>query len=152
MQIVFRDTHNETGTTRERLPAGRQCSLALLSGKWAFTTRGSIPGIGPVSAVGIFTEDASGNLAGTQTRSLNGDVADETFTGNATVNPDCTGTDVIQVFESGVLVRTTMLNLVYDDNGRGARAIFKSLVLPNGASLPTVLTIEAQKVFSGKSE
>ncbi|PYV66442.1 MAG: hypothetical protein DMG84_20540 [Acidobacteria bacterium] len=97
-------------------------------------------------------EDASGNLAGTQTRSLNGDVADETFTGNAIVNPDCTGTDVIQVFESGVLVRTTMLNLVYDDNGRAARAIFKSLVLPNGASLPAVLAIEAQKVFSGKSE
>ena len=45
-----------------------------------------------------------------------------------------------------------MLNLVYDDNGRAARAIFKSLVLPNGASLPAVLAIEAQKVFSGKSE
>ena len=130
----------------------RHCSAALVAGKWAFTTTGTIPIVGPVSAVGIFTADSSGNLVGSQTRSLNGDIADETFTGTATVNADCTGVDVIQVYESGVLVRTTTLNLVYDDNGRGARAIFRSLVLPNGANLPTVLTIEARKIFSGTQE
>jgi hypothetical protein len=78
---------------------------------------------------------------------LNGDIADETFTGTATVNPDCTGTDTIQVFESGVLVRTTILHLVYDDDGREARAVFTSLVLPDGTSLPTIITIEARKLF-----
>jgi hypothetical protein len=41
---------------------------------------------------------------------LNVDIADETSTGTATVNPDCTGTDTIQVFQSGVLVRTTTLH------------------------------------------
>lgn len=126
----------------------RHCSAALVSGKWAFTTTGTIPVIGPVSAVGTFAADSSGKLTGSQTRSLNGDVADETFTGTATVNPDCTGVDVIQVYESGVLVRTTTLNLVYDDEGREARAIFRSLVLPGGTTLQTVLTIEARKVFS----
>jgi hypothetical protein len=63
------------------------------------------------------------------------------------VNPDCTGTDTIQVFQDGTLVRTTTLHVVYDDNAREARAIFTSLLLPNGASLPSILTIEARKIF-----
>ena len=134
------------------LAQSRHCSAALVSGKWAFTTTGTIRAVGPVSAVGIYTADSSGNLAGSQTRSLNGDIAEETFTGTAIVNADCTGVDVIQVYESGVLVRTTTLNVVYDDIGRGARAIFKSLVQPDGKSLPTVLTIEAQKLFPGSGE
>lgn len=123
------------------------CTKVTSSGKWGFSTTGSIPAIGALAATGVFTQDASGNITGTQTRSLNGDIADETFTGTATVNPDCTGTDTIQVFESGVLVRTTILHLVYDDDGREARAVFTSLVLPDGTSLPTIITIEARKLF-----
>ena len=132
------------------LAQGRHCSAALVSGKWAFTTTGTIVGIGPVSAVGTYTADRSGHLTGSQTRSLKGDIADETFTGTATVNDDCTGVDVIEVYESGVLVRTTTLKIVYDANGRGARAIFIALVLSNGLTLKPVLTIEAQKMFSGE--
>jgi hypothetical protein len=122
------------------------CSAASVAGKWTFTTTGSIPGIGPVAAVGSYVADSSGNLKGSQTRSLNGDVADETFTGTSTVNSDCTGTDVIQVFLSGVLVRTSTLQVVYDDDGPKARAIFTSLVLPDGTNLPTILTIDAKRV------
>ena len=131
------------------LAQSRHCSAALVSGKWAFTTTGTVLGVGPVSAVGTYNTDRSGNLTGSQTRSLNGDVEDETFTGTITVNEDCTGVDVIQVYQSGLLVRTTTLNVVYDDNGRGARAIFTSLVLSNGVSLHPVLTIEARKLFPG---
>ena len=79
---------------------GRRCSTDSIAGRFGFTTTGPIPAIGAVAATGVFTQDASGNITGTQTRSLNGDIADETFTGTATVNPDCTGTDTIQVFES----------------------------------------------------
>jgi hypothetical protein len=68
------------------------------------------------------------------------------------VNPDCTGTDTIQVFESGILVRTTTLHVVYDDNGQEARAVFTSLVLPDGTSLPSIITIEARKLFPRKSD
>jgi hypothetical protein len=130
----------------------RSCSTASIAGKFGFTTTGSIPAIGPVAATGLFTQDTSGNIAGTQTRSLNGDIADETFTGTAIVNPDCTGTDTIQVFESGVLVRTTTLHVVYDDDGREARAVFTSLMLPDGTSLPSIITIEARRLFPGKSD
>jgi len=124
------------------------CSAASVAGKWTFTTTGSIPAIGPVAAVGSYVADAAGNLKGGQTRSLNGDIADETFTGTATVNADCTGTDVIQVFQSGILVRTSTLSIVYDD-GQKARAIFTSLILPDGTSLPTILTIDAKRVLPG---
>ena len=129
------------------------CTTASIAGRFGFTTTGSIPAVGPVAATGIFTQDASGNITGTQTRSLNGSVADETFTGTATVNSDCTGTDTVQVFQDGSLVRTTTLHVVYDDNGREARAIFTSLVLqPSGVGLPSIITIEARKLFSRKAD
>jgi hypothetical protein len=135
-------------TTVPAVQATHKCSLATVAGTYGLTTTGSIPAIGPVSAVGLVTIDKLGNLSGGQTRSLNGAVADETFTGTATVNPDCTGTDVIQVFQDGLLVRTSALNLVYDDNGHSARAIFTSIVLPNGAQLPSILTVDARRVFA----
>ena len=128
------------------------CSKAGVEGKWGFSTNGSIPAIGPVAATGLFNQDISGNITGSQTRSLNGDIAEETFTGTGTVNSDCTGSDTIQVFQNGVLVRTTTLNVVYDDNAREARAIFTSLVLPDGTNLPTVLTIEARRVLSRQAD
>ncbi len=130
----------------------RNCSTTSVAGKFGFTTTGSIPAIGPVAATGVLTLDRSGNITGAQTRSLNGDIADETFTGTAIVNPDCTGTNTIQVFEGGVLVRTTTLHVVYDDNGREASAVFTSLVLPDGTSLPSIITIEARRIFPGKSD
>lgn len=129
------------------------CTTASIAGRFGFTTTGSIPAVGPVAATGIFTQDTSGNITGTQTRSLNGSVADETFTGTATVNSDCTGTDTVQVFQDGSSVRTTTLHVVYDDNGREARAIFTSLVLqPSGVSLPSIITIEARKLSSREAD
>ena len=42
-----------------------------------------------------------------------------------------------------------VLNGVYLDNAAELRAIFASLVLANGASLPIVITVDAKKVSSG---
>jgi len=125
----------------------KKCSAANAAGQWGFTISGSIPAIGPVGAVGIFTQDSSGNITGTETRSLNGDVADETLAGTATVNADCSGTDTFQVFESGILVRTSVVNVVYDNNRREARALFTSIILPDGTPLPSILTVEAHRLF-----
>jgi hypothetical protein len=133
-----------------RADVHKHCSNATAAGKWAFTSTGTlILPAGPVQvgAVATFTQDAAGNMAGSQTRSLNGDVADETFTGKATVNSDCTATYDVDVFLSGGLVRTTTVLVVFDDNSRSARGIFTSLVLPNGASLPTVITLDARRLF-----
>jgi len=127
--------------------AEHKCTLATVTGTWGFTTTGSIPGVGPVAAVGEVTFDGSGNLSGSQTRSLNGAVADETFTGTITVNLDCTATEVIEVFQNGNLIRTSTLNVVIDDNGRAARSMITSIVLPDGTPLPSILTLDARRLF-----
>jgi hypothetical protein len=131
------------GSAQAQLP---HCSNASEAGAWAFTTTGLIVGIGPVAAVGSFTQDAAGNVTGAQTRSLAGAIAQETIAGTVTVNSDCTATATINVFQSGTLVRTSTLDAVYDNNGKESRAIFTSLVLPNGASLGGVLTVDFKKV------
>ena len=73
-----------------------QCSLAVVAGKWGFTTSGTVVGIGPRASVGILTLDAAGNLLGGKaTANLNGSVTHETFSGTYSVNPDCTGKSTI---------------------------------------------------------
>jgi hypothetical protein len=89
-------------------------------------------------------------MAGTQTRSLGGQIADETLSGTYTVNADCTETLSVNVYSSGTLVRTATVNVVYDNNARSARGIFTSLVLTDGPALPTVITIDAAKIFPGE--
>lgn len=131
---------------------GRSCSQARVAGEWGYSYTGTIilP-TGPVSAaaVGRFTLDAEGNLSGTQTRSVGGGVGEEVVKGSSTVNEDCTATFRVDVYDgAGNLLRTAVLNGVYLDNAAELRAIFASLVLPNGASLPIVITVDAKKVRS----
>jgi hypothetical protein len=104
-------------------------------------------GIGP-GAGGSFSLDAQGNISGTQTRSVGGSTAEETIKGTGTVNDDCTATYKVDVYDgAGNLLRTAELAGVFVDKERELRAIFASLVLPNGASLPPVITINAKKTF-----
>ena len=63
------------------------------------------------------------------------------------MNPDCTGTLTVGVYASGNLVRTATFDVVYVDGSREARAIIASLVLANGTIVPSVLTVDAKKVF-----
>ena len=130
---------------------GPACTLALTAGRYGFTDTGTVVGVGPRQAVGIFTLDTAGNLLdGKATSSLNGSVAGETFSGTYTVNPDCTGTIAVDIFNlSGNKILALTLDLVFDDNVRELRAIFTSAVLPNGTPLGTVITLDARKLFSG---
>jgi hypothetical protein len=126
------------------------CSPSSAAGKWASTANGMLilpTGAVPVAAVLDFSLDTSGNLVGKQTRSLGGQVVEETFAGTLTVNHDCTGDGSVQVFENRVLVRTTGLHVLFDDNVRSARGIFTSVVLPNGTALPAVITTDSRRIF-----
>jgi hypothetical protein len=77
------------------------CSLSQVAGKWAFSTNGNVNGIGPRVSAGIFTLDAAGNvLHGKATSSLNGTVAPEFFSGTFSVNPDCSGEMLANVFDT----------------------------------------------------
>lgn len=129
----------------------RSCSAAKTAGKYGFTLSGVVilpTGPVPIAAVGRAVLDADGTASGTESRSVGGSFADETFTGTYTVNPDCTGTTTLQFFESGQLVRTSVLSIVFDNNGQEIRMVQKSLQLPTGAFLPAVITVEARKLFT----
>ncbi len=130
----------------------RSCSQAGVAGKWGYTYTGTITlptGAIPAAAVGSFTLDADGNISGTQTRNVGGSVGEETIKGTGTVNHDCTATYKVDVYDgAGNLLRTAVLASVFVDNETELRAMFASLVLPNGASLPTVITVNAKKLHS----
>jgi uncharacterized protein YdeI (BOF family) len=132
---------------------GPACSLALTAGKYALTDTGTVVGIGPRTAVGIWTMDAAGNvLNGKGTSSLNGNIAVEKFSGTYTVNGDCTGTIAVDIFDqSGNKILTVTGNLAWDDNVQEVRFIFTSAVLPNGTPLATVINGDARKLFPQSS-
>jgi len=128
------------------------CSTAAQAGNWAYTYTGTIftpSGPLPAAAVGHFSEDAAGNLTGSQARSVAGSSGVEDISGKASINKDCTGTATIGVFVNGVLQQTAVLALVVDSNMNHARAIFQSVTLPDGTNLPVVITIDYTRVFSG---
>ena len=127
---------------------GQSCSLARAAGKYAFNDSGTVIGVGPRVATGIFTLDAAGNLVnGKATSSLNGQIAGEAFSGPYTVNSDCTGTFALNVFDpSGNLLFTAKLNLAWDDNMRELRFIFTSVALPDGTPLTPVINGDARKL------
>lgn len=127
------------------------CTMSRAVGKYGFTLNGVLitaAGTAPVGAVGTATVDAAGNVTGTEARSIGGSYADETYTGTLAVNSDCTGTLTVNFYESGQLVRTSVLSTVSDDNQKQLRGVQKSLTLPNGAMVPVVLTLESRRMFT----
>jgi hypothetical protein len=126
------------------------CTGATAAGTFGFTTTGTLilpTGPAPVAAVGLITFDLNGNATGSQDRSVGGAFAHETITGTFTVNRDCTIIVVANVYDSsGHLVRTSTIPGVLVDNGKHIRGIFETVVLPNGVNLPSVLTIEANRI------
>ena len=131
------------------------CSTASVAGKWAYTYTGTIilpTGAVPVATVGSFTLDTKGNFTATQNRSVGGDYAQETVTGTITVKGNCTGTLNANVYQSGQLVRTAVIDLVFDNDRQHLRAIFQSASLPDGTNLPVVITIDGLRLFRGEDD
>jgi hypothetical protein len=127
------------------------CSTAATAGKWAYSYTGTIftqNGPLPAASVGHFSQDEAGNLTGSQTRSVAGSSGVEDISGTVSVNKNCTGTATISVFVSGVLQRTAVLAVAYDNNMNHARGIFETLVLPDGTNVPVVLTSDNSRVFT----
>jgi hypothetical protein len=126
------------------------CSGATAAGTFGFTTTGTLilpTGPVPVAAVGMVSFDRDGDATGSQDRSVGGAFAHETIAGTLTVNRNCTISLLANVFDSsGNLVRTSTIPGVLVDNGKHIRAIFETVTLPNGVNLPSVLTIEAERI------
>ena len=129
--------------------AAGPCSLELAAGTYGLTDTGTVVGVGPRAAVGIWTQDEAGNVNGKATSSLNGTIFHEKFSGTATVNPDCTGTFAGKIFDlSGNVLFTVTVDLAWDDNMREFRFIFTSAKLPNGAPLLIVINGDARKLVA----
>jgi hypothetical protein len=132
--------------------AAQRCSLAKAAGTWGFTLTGTLllpTGPVPGGAVGRLTMDTAGNVSGTEARNVGGGFANETIAGSWIVNSDCTGTLTANVYESGVLVRTSVFAFVLVDNLSKIRAVQASLTLPDGTPIPAVITVDGNMLFPG---
>jgi len=132
----------------------QQCSAERSAGYYAFTLTGVVilpTGPVPIAAVGTATFESNGKGSGTEARSVGGDFAEETFTGTYTIEANCTGTATLQFYESGQLVRTSVLYLIFDHDEQSYRMVQQSLELPNGAFLPIVATVEGKRIFTNEN-
>jgi hypothetical protein len=133
-------------------PAGnaQACSASQVAGKWAAWTNGNVNGIGPRVSAGIFTLDTVGNVThGKATSSLAGTVISEVFSGTYSVNPDCTGELLLNIFDtSGNKLFTATLAVYFDDGGQELRGIYTSAVTPppNNTALLTEIVVDGRKV------
>jgi len=124
-----------------------KCSTETVAGDWVLTLTGTIvPGGVAVGAIAKVTFDENGNITnGTEARNVGGGYADETVTGYWTVNSDCTGALYVNIYESGHLVRISVVSMTFDDDSAEYRGVQKSLTLPDGTNVPVVLTLEGRK-------
>jgi hypothetical protein len=130
------------------LQAQARCSLGSSAGNWAYTYTGTVfaPNPLPAAAVGHFSQDAQGNVTGSQTHTVAGQTEVEDISGTVIVNSDCTASASITVSLNGQVLRTAALNAVYDSNGNHLRMIFASLTLAGGTNVPLVVTIDANRL------
>jgi hypothetical protein len=69
---------------------------ATLHGTYMIHTSGTIVGVGPIASNGTLTFDGNGNVVNVFSASINGEIhRGVTWTGTYTVNPDCTGTSIV---------------------------------------------------------
>lgn len=101
------------------LAQASQCSRPSTSGNWTYTYVGTVyaPDALSAAAVGHLSQDAKGNVTGSRTQTLAGQTEAEDISGSVTVSANCTGTATINVYLSGQLLRTAVINVVYHSDG-----------------------------------
>ena len=129
--------------------ADQSCSTAKAAGAYEFSLDGTlfVPNPVPGAAAGRVSIDTAGNISGTEARNVGGGFAYETLTGSLTVNSDCTGSFTANIYESGILVRTSVVAVVFFDNSNKIRGVQQSLTLPDHTPIPIVISLEANRLF-----
>jgi hypothetical protein len=126
------------------------CTPFMVMGTWGYSETGTmivtpdlapktgIPaGSYPYASVGSYTLDGKGNVLGYRKASFGGSIIEATFTGTATVNPDCTGKITLNFPGNPPAEKF----IVYVNNGKEARMIITT------ALFPAVLVTEAKRLF-----
>ena len=127
------------------------CSMATIAGDWGATLTGTIrlpTGPAPAAAVLRFHVSSSGAVSGIEHRNVGGQFVKETLKGTATVNANCVGTATANIYQNGILARTVVLSVVYDELSTQLRMVQQSLTLPDGTEIPVVVTVEGKKLTS----
>ena len=128
--------------------------MARAAGDWGYTKTGTLilpTGAAPFATLGILSLGPDGSLTGVNTGSVGGKVSEDVLKGTFQMNPDCTGTTTVEVYDkAGTLLRTIGMNLVLDEGENHLRGIVTSLVLPNGVSLPSVVTADSRRVAESR--
>lgn len=131
----------------------RPCSTVRAAGVWGYTKTGTLfapTGATPFATMGILTLQKDGTLTGINSGSVGGKFSQDVLKGTFEVNPDCTGTTTVGVYDqSGVLLRTIVMTLVLDEDATHLRGLVTSLTLPNGVALSTVITADARRASRG---
>jgi len=131
------------------------CSIARVAGTWGYSLQGTFFPPNPaggtltvlVAFVGTYTVDEDGSLSGTQTSNANGNVSHDVLAGTLTMNPDCTGTQTVEIYnQSGTLLRSAVWAVVFMDDARESRGTFTELKLPNGTIVPAIAIAQGKKV------
>jgi hypothetical protein len=107
--------------------AAEECTIADFQGAWGLSFTGTIVAppqfAGPVVSAGQFTADETGNISGSDTLSLNGNIIPRTFHGTAVVHPNCTGSATLTIVSPPNVFPQFHLNFVLDDRTREARFV-----------------------------
>lgn len=129
------------------------CTMAGRAGEYGFVWTGTMflpTGAVLAAAVGRMTFDDEGNMRGTQTVNKGGVVTQLAFKGTYTVNPDCTGTVLVSIYDqSGSQVSNVTWVTVSVDDMTEAHGVMTSFVAANGANIPVAITNTAKKLFPG---
>ena len=111
-----------------------------MKGSYGLHATGSVLGVGPFAAVGVFSFDGAGSLRGTLTSRINANTfLREKLTGGYHVTPDCMVSDTWNL-ASG---ETSAHESVIVDEGK---AYF---ILNTTDGAPVVISGNAQKQFAG---
>lgn len=108
--------------------AQNTCDATTITGNYGYSFNGYVYDRQGYSyfltAVGVASSDAAGNLSGSETYSFDGSIIRHKFTGTYTVNSDCTGTATLNYsdntvihFDIVILNDAKEINAVQTDSG-----------------------------------
>jgi hypothetical protein len=96
IHYIYTDSDRIVSGTAKKTPPGG-CSLRTLSGAYAVLGQGTIVAQPPllVAHVGPFNADGAGHFSGSEYVTLGGIALQDTFTGDDTVNSDCSASVIV---------------------------------------------------------
>jgi len=121
----------QSGTTQAEGKA--TCTVAGVKGTYGIQAEGVFLGVGAVALDGLLTFDGKGNVSGTESGSIAGQIfTAASVSGSYTIKPNCTGTAAFSI--------------------SGEPTLHSSLVMTNGAKNMLVLETDSSTVVAGSGQ